>query len=43
MLIGNISGKNKVLKPKRNYTSFLKGGAACRYKIVFPASADKYD
>ena len=39
MLIGSQDGKNKVLRPKRNFKSFLNNGAACRYKILFPANA----
>ena len=35
--------KNKYIKPRGKHAEFLKGGAGCPYKILFPLSAGKYD
>ena len=44
-LTANIKGNSQMLRPRQhsNYHLWFKGGEACKYKIAFPAAANKYD
>jgi len=35
--------RNQVLRPYGSFMEFLKDGAGCRYKLIFPLTAGKYD
>jgi hypothetical protein len=34
---------NRSIRPRGDYSEFLKGGAGCPYKVLFPGNAGKYD
>jgi hypothetical protein len=43
MHVAPITGKINSIKPQSNYLDWFKAGESCKYKIVFPSDAGRYD